>query len=114
MNAKTYTPESFGANAIGYNGPAHTISVKDDLRMSKVAPKPTSTFSGVSRTSYKLTRTATLTGALTPTWDAIIDVQVTVPVGMASGDVDTLLNDVGAAVASAAFKTHVKGPQISF
>jgi len=114
INAKTFTPDSFGVTAVGYIGPAHTVSLKDDVRLSRVLPKPTVTFSGVGRTSAKLTRTSTLTGALTPNWDAILDIQVTVPVGMASADVDALLNDMGAFLSSASFKTHVKGQQISF
>jgi len=114
INAKTYTANSFGSTAIGYTGANNTVSVKDIVRLLCVAPKPTATFSGVGKTSAKMTRTHTLTGALTPTWDAILDVQVTVPVGTASADVDALLNDMGAFVASATFKTHVKSQQISF
>ncbi len=114
INAKTYTADSFQQSAVGYIGSLHTVSVKDDVRLSRVQPKPTSTFSGVGRTSAKMTRTVTLTGALNPTWDAILDIQCTVPVGMASADVDTLLNDMGAFLASASFKLHVKGQQISF
>lgn len=114
VNAKTYTADSFGQTAVGYNGPSKTVTVKDDIRLSRTAPKPTAVFSGVGRTSAKLTRTHTLIGSLTPTWDAILDIQVTVPVGMASADVDTMLNDMGAFLASASFKTHVKTPQISF
>ena len=114
VNAKTFTANSYGPTAVVYLGPAHTVSLKDDIRMSLVVPKPTSTFSGVGRTSAKLSRTSTLIGALTPTWDAILDIQCTIPVGMASADVDALLNDMGAFLSSATFKTHVKGQQISF
>jgi len=114
VNASTYTADSFGTSAVGYNGSAHTVSVKDDVRLSRTAPKPTTTFSGVGRTSAKLTRTLTLTGALTTTWDAILDIQVTVPVGASGANIDSLLNDMGAFLASASFKTHVKNQQISF
>lgn len=114
VSAKTYTADLFAATAVGYIGPAHTVSVKDDVKLSRVAPKPTTTFSGVGRTSAKLTRTLTLTGALTPTWDGILDIQVSVPVGAAGADVDSMLNDFGAFLASASFKLHVKGQQISF
>ncbi len=114
INAKTFTADQYGQNAVGYIGPLKTVSVKDDARLLRIAPKPTATFSGVGKTSAKLTRTVTLTGALTPTWDTILDIQVTVPVGMASADVDTLLNDMGAFLASATFKTHVKSQQISY
>jgi hypothetical protein len=114
INAKTYTADSFQSAAVGYIGSVHTVSVKDDVRLSRVVPKPTSTFSGVGRTSAKLTRTLTLTGALTTTWDGILDIQVTIPVGAASADIDSMLNDMGAFLASASFKTHVKGQQITF
>lgn len=114
VNAATYNTDSFAANQIGYIGPAKTVSVKDDVKLSRTAPKPTSTFSGVGRTSAKLTRTLSLTGALTPTGDAIVDIQVSVPVGYTAANIDTLLNDMGAFLASASFKTHVKSQQISY
>lgn len=114
VNAKTYTADQYSNNAVIYVGPAHTLSVADDIRTGRVAPKPTSTFSGVGRTSCKLSRTLTLTGALTPTGGAILEINVSVPVGAASGDIDTLLNDMGAFLASATYKTHVKGLQIAF
>lgn len=114
INAKTYTGNNYGQNAVGYNGPAKTASVKDDVKLSQSAAKPTDTFSGLARTQAKITRTLTLTGALTPTGDAIMTIDVAVPVGYASADVDTLLNDMGAFLASATFKTHVKTPQVAF
>jgi hypothetical protein len=114
FNTKTYNADSFGQNAVGYNGPVKTVSVKDDLILRRVQPKPVSTFSGVGRTTAKLTRTVPLTGALTPSWDAILDITVHVPVGMASADVDSMLNDMGALLSSASFKTHVKAQQVSF
>lgn len=114
INAKTYTADSFQQSQVGYIGSAKTVSVKDDVALKRVNPKPTSIFSGVGRTTTKLTRTLTLTGALTPTGDAIIEVNVSVPVGYAGADVDSLLNDMGAFVASATMKTHVKSQQINF
>lgn len=114
VNAKTYTGDSFTDNAVGYTGPAHTVSIKDYLSLKRTRPKPTSVFSGVGRTEAKITRTHTLTGALTPTGEAILAVNVSVPVGMASADVDSLLNDMGALVSSASFKTHVKSQTINF
>lgn len=114
INAKTFTADSFGVNAVGYFGPAHTLTLKDDVRLGRVAPKPTTVFSGVGRTSAKLTRTLTLTSALTTTGDAILEISVSMPVGSASADVDAILNDMGSFLSSASFKTHVKGQQISF
>lgn len=114
FNTKTYTADSFQKDQVGYIGAAKTVTVKDDFKMLRTAPKPTVTFSGVGRTSVKLTRTLTLTGALTPTGDAILEVNVSVPVGYASADVDALLNDMGALVAGADMKTHVKTQKVSY
>lgn len=114
FNSKTYTADQFGTDAVGYKGAAATLSVKDDLQMSRVPAKPTSTFSGVGRTQAKITRTLTLTGALTPTGAAILAVSVSVPVGAASADIDALLNDMGALLSGADFKTHVKNQKISY
>nr|QDH89588.1 MAG: hypothetical protein H4Bulk462432_000002 [Leviviridae sp.] len=114
INAKIFTADSFGVNAVGYLGPAHTLTLKDDVRLGRTAPKPTAVFSGVGRTSAKLTRTLTLTAALTTTGDCICDISVSMPVGAASADIDSILNDMGSFLSSASFKTHVKGQQISF
>lgn len=114
INAKTFTADSFQKDSIGYTGPAHTLTLKDYVKLSRVAPKPTATLSGVARTEAKLTRTLALTGALTTSHDAILAIPVSIPVGAASGDIDAMLNDMGAFLASATFKTHVKSLLISF
>lgn len=114
INAKTFTADSFQKDTVSYIGTGKTVSVKDDVRLARTAPKATATFSGVGRSQAKMTRTFTLTGALTPTGDAILDINVSVPVGYASADVDTMLNDMGAYLASASFKTLVKAQQISY
>jgi hypothetical protein len=114
FNTKTYTPDSFAANSVGYVGAAKTLTIRDDLQLRRTAPKPTSLFSGLGRTWAKLIRTGTLTGALTPSSEMSVEVNVVVPVGYASADVDALLNDMGALVSSASFKSHVKAQQINF
>lgn len=114
VNAKTYTADSFQSNLVGYIGPLKTVSIKDDVRLSRTAPKSTATFSGVGRTTAKLTRTLALTGAATLAGDAICEINVSVPVGYTAADVDVLLNDMGAFLAGASFKTHVKSQAISF
>jgi hypothetical protein len=114
INTKTYTADSFQTSQIGYIGSQKTVSAKDDVVLRRTAPKPTVTFSGVGRTTAKMTRTLTLTGATTATADAIVEINVSVPVGYTAADVDALLNDMGAFLASATFKTHVKSQQINF
>lgn len=114
INTKTYTADSFQQNNVGYIGAAKTVSSSDDVVLKRTAPKATSTFSGVGRTEAKLTRTHALTGALTPSAPVIIQINVSVPVGTASADVDAALNDMGSFLSSASFKTHVKAQQINF
>lgn len=114
INAKTYTANSFSPQAVDYNGPLKTASIKDNALLRFTSPKPTATYSGVTRVYCNLTRTLNLTGALTPTGDIAVKIEVMVPVGAASADIDTALNDMGAFLASATYKTHVKTPQINF
>lgn len=114
INAKNYAANSFQTNQIGYAGPGRTMSVKDDVVLKQTMPKPTTVFSGVSRSSSKLTRTLTLTGALTPTGEAIAEINVSVPVGAASADVDALLNDMGSYLSSATAKSVVKSQLLNF
>lgn len=114
INAKTYNADRFNNDSVGYIGSLKTVSVKDDVTLKRTAPKATDTFSGLGRTSAKLVRTLSLTGAKTLTGDAMVEINVNVPVGYAGADVDALLNDMGAYLASASFKTHVKSQQINF
>jgi hypothetical protein len=108
INTKTYNPDSYQKDQVSYVGVNNTLSVKDKVVLARTAPKPTAEFSGVGRTMAKLTRTLSLTGALTPTADAIVDVQSQIPVGFTAADVDTLCADMGAWIASSQFKALLK------
>lgn len=114
INGKTYTGNSYDTSQIGYTGPLKTLSAKDDVILRYVNPKPTTVFSGVSRAASKLTRTLPLTGALTPVGDMIVEINVSTPVGAASADIDTALNDAGNHLSSATFKTIVKNQLINY
>lgn len=114
VNSGTYTADSFAKDAITYTGPGKTVSLRDDLRLARTPAKPTSVFSGVSRTSAKLTRTFTLTGALTPTGEGSIQIDVALPVGMSDAAIDALANDCGAFLSSASFKLTLKQQKINF
>lgn len=114
FNTKTYTADSFQKDQVAYAGALNTVSVKDILKMLRQAVVPTSLFSGLSRTEARLTKTLTLTGALTPTGDMTLRCLVSVPVGYASADVDAAINDFAALIAHADFKTHVKSQKISY
>lgn len=114
FNTKTYTADAFNANSVSYRGPSHTVSVKDILRAARTQAKPTAVYSGNSRFEVKLTRTHTLTGALTPTGDSIITISSSVPVGISSGDADAISNDLGALVSGADYKSMLKQEKISY
>lgn len=115
INTKTYTADSFDKNRVIYAGPSNTVTVKDTFNLSRVAPKPTKDFAGVARSSGKLTRTLTVTnGGVSSAADGIVDFQTSIPVGAAAADIDAFLNDLGAFIASATYKTIVKNAQISF
>lgn len=114
INAKTYALYSAAPNLVGYSGPGHTSSAKDRCNLGRTVAKPTSVFSGVTRSDGKLVRTLTLTGALTPTGDAILEIKTSIPVGAASADIDAILDDMGAFLASATYKTVVKNSQINY
>lgn len=114
FNTKTYNADSYAGNRVGYVGALKTVSIKDDLSLSRSAPSPTANFSGVGKTMARLTRTLALTGAATLTGDAICKIEVSVPVGFASADIDALLNDMGALLSGADFKAHVKTQKINY
>lgn len=114
VNASTYNADSVGPNLVKYAGPDHDFTTKDVLSLGRTAAKPTSLFSGVVRSDGKLTRTLALTGALTATGDAILEIKTSIPVGASSTDIDALLNDMGAFLASASYKTIVKTSAINF
>lgn len=114
FNTKTYTADSFASDQVGFIGAAKTVSIKDDLSLARQRPKASAVYSGNGRTRTKLTRTATLTGAITPSGDLLAEFNVQVPVGAAGADVDALLNDLGALISSADFKLYVKNQKINF
>lgn len=94
INTRVYSADlASGPNAQPYVGPANTLSVTDKFTLYRTYPKPTTAFSGIGRSSAKMQKTFTLTGALTATGLATLEINVNIPVGSASADVDTLLAD---------------------
>lgn len=114
INAKTFAPDSYSKDQVIYYGPAHTVQSKDDLKLSRTAPKPTAVYSGNSRQSSRFTRTVSLTDALTSKADVVIEIQTSIPVGVAAADVDAIVADVAAWVGHASFKINLKNGTISY
>lgn len=114
VNTKVYDADvAVSPNQVPYVGPANSLSVKDRLDLYRTLPKSTSTFSGVGRSRIKLVRTLPLTGAKTPSSDAIFDVNVSVPVGASDADIDTLMTDGAALLAHAFAKALAKNLDIT-
>jgi len=96
VNTKAYAKERVvGPDNIEFIGPNHDLSNKDILSFKRVAPKPTSTFGGVSRVTAKFSRTVAVTGQPNTEGVALVEVTTSLPVGMAEVDVDALRDDTG-------------------
>jgi len=108
INTKTYNADSYQKDSVAYVGPSNTLTTKDRVVLARTQPKPSEKFSGVGRAMAKLTRTLSLTGALTPVADAIVDIQCQIPVGFSATDVDALCADMGAWIATTQFKNLLK------
>jgi len=94
LNTLAYDQDSFVTpNKVKYTGPDHTFSVKDELSLSRVAPKPTTTFAGVARAEAKRTKTVTLDDGSSA--DAIVTISCSLPVGITTTDANALRDDVG-------------------
>jgi len=65
-----------------------------------------------AKARYKLTRSAT-NGTVQLLTDGIMDTNISIPVGMASAEIDALINEYAAYMATAAFKTLVKAGTIN-
>lgn len=94
VNTKAYVADvSPNANTTVYRGPAATFGVKDQLLLARTAPKPTAVYPGNARSRLKFTRSLEYSTGLFA--DAIIEVSVSLPVGVSSGAVDSLRDDMG-------------------
>lgn len=113
VNAKSYVADGWDTSSVRFQGPLNTVSVVDRILQKVTPPKPTVEFSGMARFQVKLNRTLTLTGAKTPSGLATVDMNFSVPVGCSDADRDALCADLGAYVASAAFKAALKALQPS-
>lgn len=107
VNAKTYANDvSRTADSFRYLGPVHDGDSNDTIDLYRTAAKPTATYAGNTRSRAKLTRA--VTDGTTQLGDMIVDINVSVPVGAASAQVDSVINDIAAWFATAAAKSLVK------
>lgn len=113
VNAKSYVADGFQSDSVHFQGPANTTSVKDQLIRKRFAAKPTDTYSGNTQYLVKANRTHTLTGAKTVSGDGSAELLFKLPVGISDADRDSYCNDLGAYIASAAFKADLKAGQVN-
>jgi len=102
INTRAYTADRTLPDAITYVGPAKTLGTKDDLSLSRAYPKPQGSFRGVAKPEAKLVKTVIVSATTGETADAIFKISASLPVGMTSADIDTLLAD-GASFCAAQF-----------
>lgn len=111
VNTKSYVADvSPNANTTVYRGPAATFGVKDQLVLSRTAPKATAEYPGNARARIKFARTLQYNATTGETADAIIEVNVSIPVGVATASIDSLRDDMGdlliASVADEIIRLH--------
>lgn len=105
VNTKAFNQDAqVGNDAMRYVGPANTFQVKDQILLSRTAPKPVGTFGGMARSREKLVRTLTLADGTKS--DATLDAYYNIPVGAADADVTALLADF-AALAATSYTTDL-------
>lgn len=94
INAQTYTGDTARSpDSFRYNGPANTFSSKDYVDVWRKAPISNGSSEGKGRSFLRLTRT--LTDGTDAVGDAILKVELSVPVGAARTQLEKVITDVG-------------------
>lgn len=112
ISTKTYnfdtnpTPDSSK-----YIGPAKTSTVKDDVLLKRMAPKPTKDFAGVARASEKTVKSVVIAGI---TRDLIAETTFSYPAAALQADITALRVDHSSLIASAPTQTLVDNGKISY
>jgi hypothetical protein len=110
LNTRTYNRHRGLPDSVFYAGPAHTFSTTDLVELKRTDPKPVKDNAGVAKPLFRINRTVS-TG-VEQTGVAIVTLQASLPVGMASADVDGLLADLAAYCTSNEAKSHFKSLDI--
>lgn len=101
INTKTYTNDvARSADSYRYLGPSHTFSFKDYVDTYRTAPKPTATSDGQGKAEIKMTRTCT--DGTNNIGTAISSFSVSFPVGAATSELQAVIDDFAAWLATAA------------
>lgn len=109
-NTKTFTTfRSQGDDKVLLAGAGNDYDSIDLVEFSRVFPKLASDGHGVARPRMARRKTVSATQAgVVKEREALLGFAGSLPVGMASADIDTLCDDYAAVVSSAGFKTFLK------
>lgn len=100
VNTKSYDLDSYrGSDIARYNGPVHSLSASDYIDVKRTAPKPTSTFAGVGKGSVKLTRN--VTDGTDSLGNGILEISTSFPVGASATELQGMIDDLAAWLATA-------------
>lgn len=113
INTRSYVQDRIQSDRVDYAGPANTLSVKDQVSLSRVYPKKTGTFAGVAKGRFKFVKTFVINATTGETADTIFEISSSVPVGTASADVDGILADIAAWINTADSKSLYKALDIN-
>jgi len=113
INTRTYSSDRVQADAVRYTGVSNTLTIKDWFEMKRTYPKPTSTFLGVGRSSFKFTKTVVVNAVTGATADLIFSGSWSVPVGATTTVVDAMGADVAAWVNTTDGKALANGLDIN-
>lgn len=111
VSTKTYALDAYTTpDRVKYVGPANTASVKDQIFMSRVAPKKTKDFDGVVRAAEKTVKSVVINGI---TRDCIAETFFSYPVGTPGADVTALRVDHSSLISAAPTQLLVDKAQIN-
>jgi hypothetical protein len=101
VNAKTYANDvSRGPDSYRYNGPAHSFDSPDVADLWRKSPIKTATSNGKGRAIFKITRGCT--DGSTYVGDAILKVETSLPADAATAELQAVIDDVAAWLATSA------------
>lgn len=81
-------------------GPTNSLTNTDTLAFKRVMPKPTATFKGVGRPTLKRSKSVVVDAVSGQTAPASLEISGSLPVGMTSAEILTLVEDLAAAMTS--------------
>nr|URG15282.1 MAG: coat protein [Leviviridae sp.] len=112
ISTKTYVVDRVQPDTVRYAGPANTPTVKDFVILGRTAAKGGSGIQ-VARFWHKTQKTVVVNATTGEMQQSSGNLELVLPIGMASADVDTLLADIASFLTSTAGKDAIKKAAIN-